>query len=350
MIALAEAAVARGHDVTVLSQPSVQRRAHAAGARFVAFSSLGNYDHSRSFDEQLELIGAAIVGREVGDDLVRLATDADVVVVDANLAGALGAAETLPQPSVVLLHSVFATYTDVWFAELWPLLVGGINATRAAFGLGGVDGWPGVFAAHDRLLAVVPSVFEPPVAIVPALMRHFGFLVPTPAATSSPKVCFPDGDDPTVLVGLGTTSQDQQPMLQSIVEALADMPVRAVVTTARQATLTGARNVTVVDYVAHAQLLPATDVFVTHAGLGSVAAGLDAGVPLVCTPIDRDQPLNAERVETLGCGIATTADDVAAAIERVLADPSFRTAAQTVAAASRAEGGSDAAVQDLETL
>src|SRR6187401_822986 len=89
VIALVEALVARGHDATVLGQPSVRARAEVAGATFEPLSSLGDYDHRRPIEEQLELVGPAIVGRGVGDDLVRAAADADVLVVDANLAGAL---------------------------------------------------------------------------------------------------------------------------------------------------------------------------------------------------------------------------------------------------------------------
>ena len=48
------------------------------------------------------------------------------------------AAETLEQPSVVLLHSMYATYVETWFAEIWPLLAPAINETRAGYGLASV--------------------------------------------------------------------------------------------------------------------------------------------------------------------------------------------------------------------
>ena len=62
---------------------------------------------------------------------------ADLIVVDANLAGGLAAAEKLDQPSAVLLHSLYRTYVDTWFGELWPLLEPAINETRESFGLAG---------------------------------------------------------------------------------------------------------------------------------------------------------------------------------------------------------------------
>jgi UDP:flavonoid glycosyltransferase YjiC (YdhE family) len=104
------------------------------------------------------------------------------------------------------------------------------------------------------------------------------------------------------------------------------MAVRAVVTTAGQGgDVTSAANVVVAEYAPHAALLPFADVVVAHAGLGTIAASLDAGVPLVCLPFDRDQPLNASRIEALGAGvIVSDGDDLGAAIGRVLDEASFR--------------------------
>jgi UDP:flavonoid glycosyltransferase YjiC (YdhE family) len=347
VIALVEALVAAGHEAPVLAQPSVQRRAEAAGATFRAFSTLGDYDHSRAFEEQLDLIGAAIVGREVGDDL--LAIPADVVVVDANLAGALAAAETLDVPTAVLLHSMWATYTDVWFSALWPLLADAVNDTRGAFGLDAVAGWPGVFTGHDRLISAVPRVFDASSSVpTPTMLRHAGFLVPRTAASTA--VAFPPGDAAAVLVSLGTTSQGQAARLAEAVGVLSAMDVRAVVTTAGQGgDVASTDNVVVTDYAPHAALLPSADVVVAHAGLGTVAAALDAGVPLVSTPFDRDQPLNAARVEALGAGV-TVDGDLRGALERVLGDESFRVAASAVGDAGRAAGGAAGVVRDLEGL
>jgi UDP:flavonoid glycosyltransferase YjiC (YdhE family) len=163
-------------------------------------------------------------------------------------------------------------------------------------------------------------------------------------------VSFPEGRDPTVLVSLGTTSQGQNARLAAAVDLLSSMPVRAVVTTAGQGTgLRSTSNVLVTDYAPHATLLPDADVVVAHAGLGTVAAALDAGVPLVCMPFDRDQPLNAARVVAVGAGV-TVDGDLGAAVERVLGDASFRAAAKAIGDAGRAAGGAVGVVRDLEEL
>jgi zeaxanthin glucosyltransferase len=77
-------------------------------------------------------------------------------------------------------------------------------------------------------------------------------------------------------------------------------------------------------------------------------------VPLVCTPISRDQPLNAERVAAAGAGVAlgvdATAAEVAAALTEVLGDPRYRAGARALAEASRRAGGPPAAAADLASL
>jgi UDP:flavonoid glycosyltransferase YjiC (YdhE family) len=342
VLALAAAFVARGHEVVVLGQPSVAERATAAGSRFVPFSTLPDYAPDVPLEEQLELTVPALSGRELGDDLLRAAAEqaADLVVVDANLAGALAAAETLDRPSAVLLHSMYATFVRTWFADLWPLLGPIIDDTRAGYGLAPAGSWAGLFAAHDRLLSVVPAELDAPVDDPPANLRHHGFLVPPPPAADPP--AFPAGDGPAVLVGLSTTDQRQGPLARAIEEAVAQLGGRAIVTTAGR------------PFVPHGLVLPQADVMVTHAGLGSVAAGLAAGVPLVCTPIGRDQPLNAERVAAVGAGLALGVNppvrQIAAALAEVLGDSGYRAGAAAMARASRRAGGARAAVAELETL
>jgi UDP:flavonoid glycosyltransferase YjiC (YdhE family) len=360
MLALAESLITRGHEVVVLSQPSVQRRAEAVGCAFVAFSNLADYAARAALEEQLDLIVPAMTGREVADDLVALAKErgVDAVVVDANLTSCLAAAETLDQPSAVLLHSMYRTYIDTWFGELWPLLEPVINEMRAGFGLAPASGWPAIFAGHDRLIAVVPAAFDAPVPDVPHAMRHFGFLVPRARPSDDrPAVDFPPGDDPAVLVGLSTTYQQQESVLSNILDALATVPVRALVTTAGQvdtASFGQSPNVTVADYVQHPLVLDHTDLMITHAGMGSIAAAMTFGVPVVCIPHSRDQPLNAARVADLGAGIALSEHPTTAvisdALELVLSDPGYRECARALGTISRHAGGADAAAAELEGL
>lgn len=113
--------------------------------------------------------------------------------------------------------------------------------------------------------------------------------------------------------------------------------------------------VVVHDHLPHAALLPRVSAVITHADLGTVAAALSHGVPIVCTPIDRDQPLNASRVEGLGAGVTVpastpTPDAVRAALHEVLTDDRYRLGARHLADASARAGGATSVADDLERL
>jgi MGT family glycosyltransferase len=350
MLALAEALRHQGCAVTVLSQPSVAARATAIGCSFVPFSTLGDYDRTRSLEDQLELTLPAIVGRTVGDDLIALTRSIpfDGMIVDANLTGALAAAELVDAPSVVLLHSMYKTYVDVWFGALWPMLAEPVNDTRHALGVDAVDGWRTMFERHDLALPVVSAAFDAPVDAPLDNARHCGFLAPR--ATSG-AVELPHGDKPLALLSLSTTYQEQPRHLDEMIEALAP-EARLVVTTSGHAVSDGHRaGVVVSDYVPHAAVLPSVDVVVSHAGLGTVTAALAHGVPLVCHPFGRDQHLNAHRVEAVGAGVAVaSADELADAVQRVVSDNGFRTRAREQAELAAKEGGPAAAAELVLSL
>ena len=356
VLAVAEAMVAEGHEVTVLSQPSVRARAERVGARFAAFSSLPDYERTRTLEEQLDRTIPALVGPEVGDDLLTTAAaaDADVLVVDPNLTGALAAAESTDLRSTVLLHCLHRTFVDLWFAQLWPLLDVPINETRRHFGLDGSGSWASLFDAHDAVVAPVPAVFDGTAHA--GGQQHHGFLVPEPrAGVPETFVAGDDDDRPTVLVGLSTTYQRHEPLLAAIVQALGTLPVRALVTTGGHVGVDAAAppNVAVTDHADHAALMSTVDLVVTHAGLGTLAVALSNGVPVVCAPIDRDQPLNAERVAAVGAGIVLeerTPTAIAGAIERVLGDEDYRAASRAIAEASAVEGGAPSAARAILEL
>jgi UDP:flavonoid glycosyltransferase YjiC (YdhE family) len=350
--------VGRGHNVTIVSQPSVRDRALASGCSFIAFDCVGDYERGKTIEEQLDVVVPVITGAEIGEQLLAVAREqrVDAIVLDCNLGGAAAAVETLGTPSALLLHSMFVTFTDVWFAEIWPLVGPIINDTRLRFGLDAAGSWTAVFAGHDRLISVVPASFDIPVISVPNSMRHFGFLVPAAAPAHVERV-LPEGDAPTVLVGLSTTYQHQEALLQRILDAVAARTLRVLVTTGAHVDPESLRvpdNAAVAGHVDHALVLNNVDVLVTHGGLGTVAAGLGHGVPLVCVPLGRDQHVNAKRVAELGAGIAlapdATAHEIGAAIDQVLSDDGYRRGAAAIASASRAAGGAPAAVDDLESL
>jgi MGT family glycosyltransferase len=114
------------------------------------------------------------------------------------------------------------------------------------------------------------------------------------------------------------------------------------------------RNVTVRRFVPQMAVLAHTDAFITHTGANSMHEALFHGVPLVCVPHFGDQPHNAERVAAQGAGVVLplgeiSAARVAAEVQRVLDDESFRANAARLAARLRASGGLPRALQVIES-
>jgi MGT family glycosyltransferase len=165
------------------------------------------------------------------------------------------------------------------------------------------------------------------------------------------------GSTPLVLVSLSTSEQGQADLLQRCVDAVAQMPVNAIVTTGPSidpACVAAGANTRVVRYAPHAEIIPSASLVITHAGFGTTMAALGRGVPLLCTPMGRDQFFNAERVQTLGAGRmlmpGTDSDTIAAAAMDLLADGRCRGGAQRMAVAISGYGGAAQAATALEAL
>lgn len=105
--------------------------------------------------------------------------------------------------------------------------------------------------------------------------------------------------------------------------------------------------------VPHALLFPRTAAVVHHAGAGTTAAALRAGVPSVPVPFTADQPFWARRVAALGAGTepvpaaALTADRLAEAIRRAVEEPSYREHAAVAAARLGSEDGAGAVARSI---
>ena len=162
---------------------------------------------------------------------------------------------------------------------------------------------------------------------------------------------------PLVLVSLSTSEQGQADLLQRCVDAVAQLPVRAIVTTGPSidpASVHAGATTQVVRYVPHAEILPSAALVITHAGAGTTMAALGHGVPLVCTPMGRDQFYNADQVQTLGAGRMlmpdSSCDAIAQAAADVLGDERFAAGAQHMAATIGGYGGAAEAASALEAL
>jgi hypothetical protein len=141
--------------------------------------------------------------------------------------------------------------------------------------------------------------------------------------------------EPLVVVAFSSTFQNQLGAIRNAARAMADLPVRGVVTLGPA--LAGCRidappNVTVVDAASHDVLMAQASVVVTHGGHGTVIRALTHGVPLLCLPMGRDQHDNAARTAARGAGLtldrAASVGAIREALSHLLEDGSFRAAAR----------------------
>jgi UDP:flavonoid glycosyltransferase YjiC (YdhE family) len=159
-----------------------------------------------------------------------------------------------------------------------------------------------------------------------------------------------------VVVSLSTLQQGQAPLLQRLLDAIAPLPVRALVTLGPLDSVAfhAPPNAVLERFVPHAAVLPQAALLVTQCGMGGITKALAHGVPLVCLPLVGDQPDNAARVVARGAGVRLAPDaspeQIRAAILRVLAEPRFRAEAQRLAGVLADEDGAEQAAQELESL
>jgi UDP:flavonoid glycosyltransferase YjiC (YdhE family) len=185
----------------------------------------------------------------------------------------------------------------------------------------------------------------------------YWFLEPRAAwAPPAPLAAFLDDGPPPVYVGFGSMHvHDSHAMTALVVEALAKANRRGVL-------LTGAgglgervsESVIGVASLPHDWLFPRMAAVVHHAGVGTTATAVRAGVPSVVVPFFADQPFWASRVSALGLSPppiprrALSADRLAAAIRLATSNTGMARRATAMGARVKAEDGVARAVETFQ--
>src|SRR4051812_23239628 len=144
-------------------------------------------------------------------------------------------------------------------------------------------------------------------------------------------------------------------VFRATVDALKEIGVPALFTVGVEVDLDALgpvpEHVRIERWVPQAAIMPNVRAMVGHGGSGTTRLALAAGVPSVIFPAFADQPRNANRVAELGAGIALDSlDGLASALRRVLTEPSYRAAAERVAADIAALPPVDSAPEALRAL
>jgi UDP:flavonoid glycosyltransferase YjiC (YdhE family) len=222
--------------------------------------------------------------------------------------------------------------------------------------------------AEAPYLTLFPASLEDPQVAGPARLHRFRD--PAAHAAAAPLPDWWAGDRrPLVYVTFGSVTASEPtatPIYAVAMEAVADLPARALLTTGAMADDLGLEapgaHVHVARWVPQADVLAHARVVVCHGGSGTTLGALAAGVPLVVTPLFADQPQNGRRVAAVGAGLVVEPHDEGAirgavnpaalhdAIAIVLADETFQHAASRIAAEIRELPPVDEALSVIDTM
>ena len=173
--------------------------------------------------------------------------------------------------------------------------------------------------------------------------EHYAFVGPSVPEREEP---VGDKSRPLVYISLGTVMHDRKCFCRNCVEALADMDVDAVLSvgTAENLEALGQLppNIQAAEQVDQLSVLRRADVFLTHCGMNSASEAIWYGVPTVLDPQQSEEAAVADRMEELGMGLRLRSEDPAyiqEALERVLAEPSYKEQTDRIARSFREAGG-----------
>jgi UDP:flavonoid glycosyltransferase YjiC (YdhE family) len=366
MVPLAKAFLDRGDEVLWVAAPEVCPTLAADGF-IVRAAGLNQAESRQLFDRQFpefealapaerpafmfpRLFGTVRAGPMLADLIPIMAEwRPDVNVHEAGeLAGPIAAA-TLAVPSIT--HA-FGGVTPKERVAAASIEVSSLWRSQ------GLDPPPYAGCYDFLYLDIYPASLQTTASHIPVVQP----LRPVAFATDAgddhpPDWLLADDGDPLVYFTLGTVFNTDTSLLATIVNGLALLPVRVLVTVgpAGDPDVLGPQpeHVHVARYVPHTQILPHAAIVVSHAGSGTFLAALGHGIPQLCVPQAADQFVNAAACVRSGAGLAiqpgeVTEDNVRAATERLIGETAFGRAAQHVRSEIQDMPGPDVVANIIE--
>jgi UDP:flavonoid glycosyltransferase YjiC (YdhE family) len=215
-----------------------------------------------------------------------------------------------------------------------------------------------LLGSANLVLHATDPVFDFGGAKLPSHHRYVGPLgIWEPDA--EPVTGLDDPGDPWVLATLSSQLQNDLELADAALSALADRPVRVLLTLGpghdRSELTRVPPNARVESVVSHAEVLRRAVLLFSHAGHGSVMKALWYGRPMVLVPWGRDQPGVAARAQALGVAVvvqpeSVSAESLSAAINTALADVEMRRRAEEQSARLQATNPPEKAADLLESL
>jgi MGT family glycosyltransferase len=163
-----------------------------------------------------------------------------------------------------------------------------------------------------------------------------------------------ESEGPLVYLSLGSLGSADVELMRKLVAEMADEPYRIVVSKGPQhAEFELAGNMAGEEFLPQTEVLPKVDLVITHGGNNTVTECLHFGKPMVVLPIFWDQHDNAQRIEETGFGARLDTyrhggEDLAATIDRLLADDNLRARLAATSERLRAARGTERAADLIE--
>jgi zeaxanthin glucosyltransferase len=316
-----------GHALACYSPSRASDRLEAAGIRIRTYGDASRpapvdsaalqrrLRDPRWIDRFLQIAMFDPVPRQV-EDLRAAIRDfhPDVVAVDPTLYAGAIAATLENRPWAAINHSLLSIAPPTWrcphldaFDRLEPVR----RALLSTFGVSLT------FRGSDVRSPWLNTVFTTEALGSVAVERQFPtFLVGAPQSGSrGDQVGFDwhrvPSDLPLVYVAFGGVVSPSPATLGRIAEALALLPVHAIVAAKDQVDrVTWPDNVVVVPWAPQREVLARARAMVTHGGAGSVTECLTAGVPMLVVPLVAEQSIQARLVTERGCGLTLDPEEL----------------------------------------
>ena len=367
LAAIATKVAERGIDTTLLAP---QRYEHFVARTKVSFLSIGAeevfaevfdnpdvWDPAKGFSVSWRYYGAAM--RSAFFMLCKNWSATDTILVSSSFAVAARLAEEINgyhnttvhlSPSIIFSAIKPPRWPKASIPERWPLwlkqlmlaaaerlatdrVIGAhVNPLRAELGLAPVrklfSQW---IHSPKRVVYAFPEWYAPPSEDWPP----HGIFTSFPNSILSERVLSPGLDaflqsrsGPVIIITVGTAVASRPSWVDRIIHLAINQGARVVVVEPTSAALKYEAGAYRIPFAPFDVLLPRAQLIVHHAGIGTMAEALRAGIPQLLVPGAHDQPDNANRLQNLGLGRVLipnfTNDDFLDAWQWALSNVQFR--------------------------
>jgi sterol 3beta-glucosyltransferase len=372
-----------GHDVTVTTHPCMQGLVRFHDLDFAPIGPDVNMDQEaarlrqNSFHWLIGFMKVMQFGYSLvtasSDDILKLAQNADLVIVSDSSAGSAEADKLgIPRIAVTLQptrvprresnpSALQRISGKLLGAVMDSIITRPFNNHRKRLGLAKL-GEEGIFSTLLSLVPVSPKVAQPD-PLWPDYVHLTGYwFAKEPEDWSPPAdlVAFLEAGEPPAIISLGAmsigSSTDAHEASDIIIAAIQQTGLRAVIQGWNDVLDVASlpKNIYHAGSVPHRWLLPQGCCVAHHGGFGTTASGLRSGIPSIIVPHIIDQFLWGQEVEKLGVGPAPvprkdlSVERFSQALIQATQDESIQRTAHRIGEQIRAEDGVGTAVQLIE--